>query len=204
MLTSLSRTSDLTLTQRLLAIAALTALTAIGARITIPLEPVPFTFQVLAVLLAGMLLGARDGALSQLAYVGLIALNLPLDARALGAAALVGPTAGYIYGFVLMAFVAGWLVEHGAQRAWQRWLAGVGRGCRSLSLRCCWPDGQHRNGPINAAWTAGVAPFIAFDLVKAALAVSLLVRGSSPDPARLSRTYNFSRSSSVSVRPRML
>ena len=82
MLTSLSRTSDLTLTQRLLAIAALTALTAIGARITIPLEPVPFTFQVLAVLLAGMLLGARDGALSQLAYVGLIALNLPLDAPA--------------------------------------------------------------------------------------------------------------------------
>ena len=73
MLYSLSPRRDLTLTQRLLAIAALTALTAIGARITIPLEPVPFTFQVLAVLLAGMLLGARDGALSQLAYVGLIA-----------------------------------------------------------------------------------------------------------------------------------
>ena len=63
MLYSLSPRRDLTLTQRLLAIAALTALTAIGARITIPLEPVPCTFQVLAVLLAGMLLGARDGAL---------------------------------------------------------------------------------------------------------------------------------------------
>ena len=176
MLTTISRKHDLTLTQRLLAIAALTALTVIGARITIPLEPVPFTFQVLAVLLAGMLLGARDGALSQLAYVGLIALNLPLDARALGAAALVGPTAGYIYGFVLMAFVAGWLVEHGAQRAWQRWLAGAA-GVAVLYL--CGVVGliASTGMDLNAAWAAGVAPFIAFDLVKAALAASLLYAG---------------------------
>ncbi len=176
MLTSLSRTSDLTLTQRLLAIAALTALTAIGARITIPLEPVPFTFQVLAVLLAGMLLGARDGALSQLAYVGLIALNLPLDARALGVAALAGPTAGYIYGFVPMALVTGWLVERGAERAWQRWLAGAA-GVAILYL--CGVAGliASTGMDFNAAWTAGVAPFIVFDLVKAALAASLLYAG---------------------------
>ena len=176
MLYSLSPRRDLTLTQRLLAIAALTALTAIGARITIPLEPVPFTFQVLAVLLAGMLLGARDGALSQLAYVGLIALNLPLDARVLGAAALVGPTAGYIYGFIPMALVTGWLVERGAERAWQRWLSGAA-GVAVLYL--CGVAGLMASTgmDVNAAWAAGVAPFIAFDLVKAALAASLLYAG---------------------------
>ena len=176
MLYSLSPRRDLTLTQRLLAIAALTALTAIGARITIPLEPVPFTFQVLAVLLAGMLLGARDGALSQLAYVGLIALNLPLDARALGVAALGGATAGYIYGFVVAAYGVGWIVERAAERAWQRWLSGV------LGVIIIYAFGLRvlmsvTGMDFNAAWAAGVAPFIVFDLVKAALAASLLYAG---------------------------
>ena len=203
MLYSLSPRRDLTLTQRLLAIAALTALTAIGARITIPLEPVPFTFQVLAVLLAGMLLGARDGALSQLAYVGLIALNLPLDARALGAAALVGPTAGYIYGFIPMALVTGWLVERGAERAWQRWLSGAAGvavlylcgvagliASTGMDLQRCLGGRRgtiHRLRPGQGG--AGCVP---------------VVRRSAPDPAWLSQTYSFSRSSSVSVRPRML
>ena len=176
MLHALPRRSELTLAQRLLAVLALTALTAIAARVTIPLEPVPFTFQVLAVLLAGMLLGARDGALSQLAYVGLIALNLPLDARALGAAALVGPTAGYLYGFIPMAFVTGWLVERFAGRAWQRWLAGA---AGVIVLYICGVAGLmvSTGMDLNAAWAAGVAPFIVFDLVKAALAASLLYAG---------------------------
>lgn len=176
MLHALPRRSELTLTQRLLAIAALTALTAIAARISIPLEPVPFTFQVLAVLLAGMLLGARDGALSQLAYVGLIALNLPLDARALGAAALVGPTVGYLYGFIPMALVTGWLVERFAADAWQRWLAGA---MGVVVLYVCGVAGLMLSTgmDLEAAWAAGVAPFIVFDLVKAALAASLLYAG---------------------------
>lgn len=176
MLHTLPRRAELTLTQRLAAIAAMTALTAVAARISIPLEPVPFTFQVLAVLLAGMLLGARDGALSQLAYVGLIALNLPLDARALGAAALVGPTAGYLYGFVPMALVTGRLVECCAQAAWQRWLAGA---AGVALLYVCGVAGLMLGTgmDLEAAWAAGAAPFIVFDLVKAALAASLLYAG---------------------------
>ena len=176
MLYALPRKSGLTLTQRLLAVLALTALTAIAARVTIPLEPVPFTFQALAVLLAGMLLGARDGALSQLAYVGLIALNLPLDARALGSAALVGPTAGYLYGFIPMAFVTGWLIERYAGRVWQRWLAGA---AGVVVLYACGVASLMVSAGMNleAAWAAGVAPFLVFDLVKAALAASLLYAG---------------------------
>lgn len=176
MLKALPRKSELTLTRRLLQVLALTVLTAIAARVTIPLEPVPFTFQVLAVLLAGMLLGVRDGALSQLAYVGLIALNLPLDARALGSAALLGPTAGYLYGFIPMAFVTGWLVERHARETWQRWLAGA---AGVVVLYACGVAGLMVSAgmDLEAAWAAGVAPFLVFDLVKAALAASLLYAG---------------------------
>ena len=77
-------------------IALFTGLTIIAARMQVELGgPVPFTFQPLAVLLAGMVLGAREGMASQLAYVGLIALGMPVDARGLGAAAFFGPTGGY-------------------------------------------------------------------------------------------------------------
>ena len=172
---------DLTLTQRLLAIAALTALTAIGARITIPLEPVPFTFQVLAVLLAGMLLGARDGALSQLAYVGLIALNLPLDARALGVAALGGRNS-WLHIWIRCPWRPmglGWIVERGrgarlatlaVRRRWALIIIYALSACAVLDASVTGMD-------FNAAWVAGVAPFIVFDLVKAALAASLLYAG---------------------------
>ncbi|MCC6802600.1 MAG: biotin transporter BioY [Anaerolineae bacterium] len=163
---------------RLVSIGAFTLLTVIAARVTIPMEPVPFTLQPLAVLLAGLILGARGGGLSQLAYLALIALNLPVDARGLGAAALVGPTAGYLYGFAAGAFVAGLLVERGAARMAQRWLAGVagiaviylvGAAMLKINTGIAW----------DAVWTAGVAPFIIPDLAKALIAAGLAEGGRS-------------------------
>lgn len=97
---------------RLAMVAVFTLLTILAARVTLEIGPVPLTLQTLAVFLAGLVLGARDGALSQIAYVGLIALNLPFDARGLGAAVFAGPTWGYLLGFIACAYVIGWLVEH--------------------------------------------------------------------------------------------
>jgi biotin transporter BioY len=79
----------------------------------------------LAVLMAGMILGSRDGALSQLAYVALIAAGLPFDARSLGTAALFGPTGGYLIGFIVAAGVVGLLVENQAKYLWQKWLTAT-------------------------------------------------------------------------------
>lgn len=178
MLRTLPQTRDARLGYRLLSIGAFTLLTIIAARVTIPIEPVPFTLQPLAVLLAGLILGARDGGLSQLAYLALIALNLPVDARALGTAALVGPTAGYLFGFIAGAFVAGLLVERGARRLAQRWLAGVagiaviylfGVVILKINTGMAW----------DAAWVAGVAPFIVPDLAKALIAAALAEGGRS-------------------------
>ncbi len=157
-------------------VGAFTLLTVIAARVAIPMEPVPFTLQPLAVLLAGMILGARAGALSQVAYLGLLAINLPVDANMRGAAALAGPTAGFLVGFVVAAFIAGWLVERGAARLWFRWSAGVvgiaalyacGLGWLMLSL----------NMELSAAWAAGAAPFLVPDMAKAVIAAALTESG---------------------------
>ncbi|HLV34726.1 MAG TPA: biotin transporter BioY [Spirillospora sp.] len=173
MLRTLTTTRNFDLSRRLLAVAGFAALTAVGAQIEVRIgEFVPFTMQVFAALLAGMVLGGRDGALSQIVYLLLIRLNLPVAAGGTGAAALMGPTAGYIIGFIPAAFVVGWLVEHGAQRAVLRWLAGLAGV--AIIYACGLPMLMSAAGLSFAeAWAAGVMPFIGFDLAKAALAVTL-------------------------------
>lgn len=176
MLRTIPQTRDSRLTVRLVGVVVMTLVTVLAARISIPMDPVPFTLQPLAVLLAGLILGARDGALSQLAYVALIAIGLPVDANMRGQAALFGPTGGYLIGFIAGAFVSGWLAERAAQRLWQRWLAGVAGilviyafGLPVLMLT--------RGLDLGAAWAAGAAPFLAPDLVKAVIAAAMTEGG---------------------------
>lgn len=125
MLRTLPQTRDYGLTQRMLMVSTFTLLTILAARVTVEIGPVPLTLQTLAVFLSGMVLGARDGALAQLAYVLLIAAGLPFDARGLGTAVFMGPTWGYLVGFIPCAYVAGWMVERAGQRLWGRLLAGL-------------------------------------------------------------------------------
>ena len=93
---------------RIAGIAVFTILMVISAKISLQIGVIPFTLQVLVVLLSGMVLGSRDGVASQLAYLGLIVANLPVDVNSLGSAAFFGPTGGYLVGFVGAAFVTGW------------------------------------------------------------------------------------------------
>ena len=100
-------------------IGSFAILTALCARISLWIGPVPITGQTFAVLLAGALLGSRRGALSQLTYMAVGATGIPFwfaPGGAPGIARLVGPTGGYIVGFVAAAFVVGWLVERGWDR----------------------------------------------------------------------------------------
>ena len=59
-------------------VLSFTILTAISAQIAIPVKPVPFTLQTMAVLLSGAFLGARKGAYSQLLYLFLGVIGLPV------------------------------------------------------------------------------------------------------------------------------
>jgi biotin transport system substrate-specific component len=87
--------------------------------IVIPPSPVPVTGQTFAVLLIGAALGARRGALCVAVYALEGGLGLPVFAQGkAGIAGLLGPTGGYIFGFIAAAFVVGYLAEHGLDRRW--------------------------------------------------------------------------------------
>ena len=157
--------------------ALMAAVTAVAAQITIPLpfSPVPFTLQVLAVILSGLLLGPRHGALSQVVYVLVGAVGVPVFAQFSGGLGVVlGPTGGYILSYPLAAAIAG-LAAHAAANATRRralWASFVW-GCAGLAiiyaLGATWLAVITRL-PFAAALVQGVLPFVPFDLIKVAFA----------------------------------
>ena len=93
-------------------------LLAMSAQIKIPFYPVPVTGQTLVVLLIGMTYGPRLGGATVAAYLLQGALGLPVFAgTAVGMAALVGPTGGYLAGFLVAAVIMGFLAERGMGRS---------------------------------------------------------------------------------------
>lgn len=88
---------------------AMACVTAISAQISFKIGPVPYTMQNFAVILSGLLLGAKGGLLAMLIYIGMIAIGLPFAAGGGGLGVLIGPTCGYIYGFAFSAFLIGYL-----------------------------------------------------------------------------------------------
>ncbi|MFT8362986.1 MAG: biotin transporter BioY [Sporolactobacillus sp.] len=92
--------------------ALFAAITAILAQITIPLPLVPITGQTFAVALTATILGSRYGALSMIVYALLGAIGLPVfSGMSGGFAAIIGPSGGYIIGFIVTAFITGWILE---------------------------------------------------------------------------------------------
>jgi biotin transport system substrate-specific component len=97
---------------RLFWIISFSLLTAVSAQIAIPVKPVPFTLQTMMVLLSGAFLGAKNGAYSQILYVFLGSIGLPLFANgSMGITVLFGPTGGYLFAFPAAAFITGYLIE---------------------------------------------------------------------------------------------
>jgi len=96
---------------RLVWIAIMAALTAVGAMISIPVvpfSPVPISLQTMFVLLAGLILGPRYGALAMLLYLAAGTLGLPVFAGGKsGLAAFLGPTGGFLIGFLPSAVICG-------------------------------------------------------------------------------------------------
>ncbi len=82
-------------------------LTAVGARLIVPLPLVPFTLQTLVCMLAGLLLGPRKGAASQALYMAMGLIGIPVFTAAAGPAAVLMPSFGYIIGFIGCAWLCG-------------------------------------------------------------------------------------------------
>jgi biotin transport system substrate-specific component len=157
--------------------ALMAAVTAVAAQIAIPLpfSPVPFTMQVLAVILSGLLLGPKYGALAQAIYVLVGAVGVPVFAQLSGGLGVVlGPTGGYLLSYPLAAAIAG-LAAHAAANATRRralWSSFV-CGCAGLAviyaLGATWLA-MITQLPFAAALAQGVLPFVPFDLIKMVLA----------------------------------
>lgn len=156
-------------------------LTALAAQVSIrlPFTPVPVTGQVFMVLLAGGLLGARRGAASQLQYLALGAMGLPVFAGgANGLIAFTSPSGGYLFGFVAAAWGVG--ILSGASRSWWRLLfAGIAGVGIIYLFGACWLAGwlslfSPAPGLALRTLQTGVQPFIALDLAKALVVTQFL------------------------------
>jgi biotin transport system substrate-specific component len=100
-------------TRDLIITALFTSLTAVGGFISIPLGPVPVTLQTLFVVLSGLILGAKLGSLSQITYVILGLIGVPIFSGGTGGlTSLASPTFGFLIAFIIAAYVIGKLTEN--------------------------------------------------------------------------------------------
>ena len=150
---------------------------ALAAQIEIPLRPVPITLQTLGVLLAGAMLGSRRGAAALILYLAEGAVGLPVFAGgASGVAYVLGPTGGYLVGFVVAAGVVGWLAERGWDRrpAWTA-LAMVLGNLLIYAFGVSWL--AVLLGGLRSALVQGALVFVVGDLIKIAVATLVLPGG---------------------------
>ncbi|RFB78405.1 biotin transporter BioY [Methylovirgula sp. 4M-Z18] len=153
----------------LIGVAALT----LASKIQVPMLPVPMTMQTFAVVMVGALCGARLGLVTVLAWLALTLLGVPLIAEwVAGPAPFVGPTAGYLASFPLMAVLMGWLAERG----WTNNLVLSGLAMVLANVVCFVLGWAWLATLIGAdkALAFGVTPFLLGSVVKCALGVALV------------------------------
>lgn len=141
------------------------ALLALASQLSIPLKPVPLTFQSTTVILIGMLYGARNGTTILLSYLCLGCVGFPVFSGAsFGLATLLGPTGGYLLGFIPAVFVSGYFHENGFA---QHWLNSFLIAC--LSTAIIFFFGVLRLVPLIGwmhALQVGVLPFLISEPIK--------------------------------------
>jgi biotin transport system substrate-specific component len=148
-------------------------LIAASSWISAPMYPVPMTMQTFAVLLVAGMAGARLGFAIVATWLTQAALGLPFLADGDGGLdPFSGPTAGYLAGFALAAFVCGWLTEQPQLRAWVPMLAVFLAG-HALILACGWARLSLLIG-VEPAFASGVWPFVIGVVLKSLLAVAVV------------------------------
>jgi biotin transport system substrate-specific component len=166
-------------------IAAGTALTSILAQIAIPIWPVPITGQTFSVLFVGATLGVVRASLSMVLYLAIGLLGLPVFApqadgsHITGLPALLGPTGGYLIGFIIAAAFVGWLAQREWDRKWLRTLlAFVGGTILIYAVGLSWLfvalTNLHVPNALQATLIGGLYPFLIGDALKAIFAAVLL------------------------------
>jgi biotin transport system substrate-specific component len=164
------------------------ALMTIAAKIKVPFPPVPVTLQTLAVPLIAAAFGARLGTATVLAYLIAGFAGLPVFTNtpplAAGPFYFLGPTGGYLLAYPLAAWIVGSVAESGAGRSLPALFGAMLLGGAAVfACGFVWLAfvAQLASGGVGlgakAAWLAGVQPFLLPDLVKIALAATLIRAG---------------------------
>ena len=140
---------------------ALSALIALSAHVKVPFWPVPMTLQTMAVMGIAGLFGAQLGVAAMLAYLVEGALGLPVFASGVGAQVLAGPTAGYLAGMLVAAWIVG-----SARGGWMRAAAILAGTAVIYAFGVAWLSTMIG---MQKAITAGMLPFLLGDAVKGGL-----------------------------------
>ena len=152
-------------------------LLAISAQLKVQLGPVPFTFQTLVLLLIAAGYGRNLAVGTVLLYFAEGLAGLPVFANGAGPAVFVGPTAGFLAGFVVCAAVVGEASDRGLDRSpltlAPAMLIGIGL---LFALGWAWLASGFGLGA-EKAWLGGVQPFIVGDLIKIAIAALAIPAG---------------------------
>lgn len=159
---------------------------AAASQVSVPMLPVPMTLQTLAILLVGFAYGSRLGALTLVAYLAEGAMGLPVFANFGNTASFFGPTAGFLVGFVGMAWLAGRVSEAGVKSVLPLALSGIVISALLYIPGVLWAMGADAVLGMDATkwgadtfamiWTYYMSPFLIGDAVKAVLA-ALIVTG---------------------------
>jgi biotin transport system substrate-specific component len=148
--------------------AAGVGILAVSARIQVPFYPVPVTMQTLAVMVIAMAYGSKLGTATLFSYLLAGFLGAPVFAGGAGFAYMVGPTGGYLAGFLASGVVLGALADRGWTRNWQTAAAAMIAGTAIIYL-------------LGVAWLSqligfdkavqfGLVPFIYGDILKLVIA----------------------------------
>lgn len=164
---------------KMLILAALfAALTAVCSQIIIPLPftLVPINLATLAVFLAGALLGKKWGTVSMAVYVALGMIGLPVFASMQGGiGVLVGPTGGYIVGYIVAAIIIGIMVDHSKKKLWAYPVAMLAGLASCYLIGTTWYTISMQTNFI-VALAACVIPFLIGDALKIIVASLLSVK----------------------------
>ena len=168
-------------------VAFFAALTAATAQFSVPLPftQVPVTFQPIVVLLSGLVLGARLGALSQCLYLAAGLGGLPVFALSatlpMGPLRLLGPTGGYLMSYPFAAFIVGTCAQRGWDRRWAGSVLAMVLGLTVVyACGMVWLGSFARLGGASAAvglsqaFATGVAPFALADVLKIAVVAGIV------------------------------
>lgn len=154
-------------------IGVMAAVICILGPLSIPIGIIPISFTNLAIYFALYILGMKKGTISYIVYMLIGFVGIPVFSNfTSGPSRLLGPTGGYIIGFLFMALIAGFLIDYFFDKWYICFMGMILGTVVCYVIGTIWLSFQ-ANIPITAALGAGVLPFIPGDLFKVLIATLL-------------------------------